>query len=1348
MSPPLWRRCEEEGSLEGAEDRAEWEDFLKLLMRYRKRSPINGIILTVKIPDILTKDALQRERTGEILRKALLDIEERLKIQCPVYLMVSMCDLIPGFYEFFSLLPGLSDRSLLGWSRSGRFDLPLDPADMKQGLGKLTRLLRDLRLNFLNEKAGLTGNDPEEAGELDKLYAFPDEFEAMLEPLQSMLKKAFEPSAYYQSHFLRGIFFTSALQKGEPVLWACQDLLGSKALSPQSTQEAAAKSSKAFFIADFFEEKVFAERGLVKLPTRASREKKLKERLTLITGGALLLGSLGWMVMRGIDLHSKAGGVTGALGEVQDVVNKDTELKAADAAQLPHKLKALHENLSELKEDRAWINAGNVEETVEQGSFTVVQTFIYRCFRPALAEYLSGDRKATRWEEGHKTFRILAALHRLSLENSGAEAAGSNTSWVKDFERVINGLDSAGASGLNRLSDQLPVSLDAIENNESCRLYLSSLLADELVRANIWQCLRDWVLDPWMGMVRRLKENPEQSQQIWLEADLIHDASRAWALDRVFSVEKRFEIALIELRQILTSLKQSDNWKSTEAYRNKILTLWCRHYEKIEALIYSAEQFAQAQPAIQNPESALRERLAWFQELKTELMVTHPPRGMSEGAGRAWTHISNSLLELETQIARKNESIRGWLKKDGQSNHFLFLLTDEKPSNDESATQARREIPDKRISVQDLKQLKQDLEGFHNLVTYDITTDTELDPGRDRFWELPQGIEGWLNNRFAFLSDLASRAAESSPGRKSRATLLNTNQVAVVREGFRNRMLLSLYGWINALCGRESERLIRSLGEVCRKSAKSSNVIGSAPFTFFPVEGYAFTRPAVEKFNYWAGNVQDSFTELGGSNGTGIQEWRKFILNQDPLSDFTYGYIEAFDQFWGAGVTRKLSDYLTREKAPEAADGLKELAAWMTWPEKQGSMEFRGGLGKLLKRIGQQTVDDMQRAAWVDPDCDYREGYLFWERYSNEETRNEVNQAGERFFQALDALAGKVKDPAFATDPSARVELLKLALGSKSGLLAFHEIRTALSQDKSSPKGRFLSQDPVLNALAGYADRIRGALKRVSEELFVEQWPLVASSAESVEKTFPFQGSSLPSDSDGMLQVADWNATLDFLKGNPFQDLAETVGAAFIDETPLFTADIQPEPKMECFKRLTQLQHLLIREPNFKVQVDNVEKWTVAQARWYFIVWADTQALEEIEFSATSLNPFGFSLSMDGKPFNTLIRARKFNSEEDAQLAWDSFHPLPVAAQDSPWNFLALLWLWGRYDLEKGTYAVNFNFPSEENRNEARNTAYKPDNWQERMEENDVKEMELLIRVPGYVPSQAPDLRDAGWGRR
>ncbi|MBU0754715.1 MAG: hypothetical protein KJ645_06215, partial [Planctomycetes bacterium] len=693
---------EEEGSLEGAEDRAEWEDFLKLLMRYRKRSPINGIILTVKIPDILAQDALQRERTAEILRKALLDIEERLKIQCPVYIMVSMCDLIPGFFEFFSLLPGLSDRSLLGWSSSGRFDQPLDPADMKQGLGELTGLLKKLRLNFLNEKAGLVANEPDEARGLDKLYAFPDEFEAMLEPLQSMLKKAFDPSAYYQGHFLRGIFFTSALQKGEPVLGACLNLLGTNALSPQGRDAETSKTSKAFFIADFFEEKVFAEKGLVKLPTRASKEKRLKERFTLIAGAVVLLGALGWVSLRGFDLHRKAVGVTQALQEVQNVVNEGVGGDATYPEDLPYKLKELHHDLTLLKEDRAWINAGNVNETVDMGSYTVAQTFIYRCFRPALAEYLSGDRRATQWEEGLTTFRILAALHRLSLGSPGTEVSGSDHSWIDDFEQVISGLDGTKAPGANRLSDQLPVDLTVIEDNEACRQYLSSILTNEICRVRIWNCLRDWVLDPWAEMLRGLDEDPERSQQVWVDTNLNRNIPRAWILDRYYSVEKRFEGVLIELRQILSGLSKSDNWKSVEAYQRKIRKPWNLQYEKIQALLLSAESLAGAHPFLKDPEPALSERLHWFRELKAELMITQPPRGMSEAGDRAWKHISKSLTELETKIARKNDSIRGWLKTGSQSNHSLFLVKDQEQAGGEG----QQTSSGKSLHVQDLKRFR------------------------------------------------------------------------------------------------------------------------------------------------------------------------------------------------------------------------------------------------------------------------------------------------------------------------------------------------------------------------------------------------------------------------------------------------------------------------------------------------------------------------------------------------------------------------------------------------------------------------------------------------------------------
>ncbi len=104
---------------DAAADSAGWSEFLALLRKYRQRRPINGVILTISAQDLMAQSARRAEAHVEAARRRLDELNRELQIQLPVYLMVTKCDLVAGFTEYFDDLP--QDGRGAGLGR----DLPL-----------------------------------------------------------------------------------------------------------------------------------------------------------------------------------------------------------------------------------------------------------------------------------------------------------------------------------------------------------------------------------------------------------------------------------------------------------------------------------------------------------------------------------------------------------------------------------------------------------------------------------------------------------------------------------------------------------------------------------------------------------------------------------------------------------------------------------------------------------------------------------------------------------------------------------------------------------------------------------------------------------------------------------------------------------------------------------------------------------------------------------------------------------------------------------------------------------------------------------------------------------------------
>ena len=88
-------------------ERTSWLAFLDLLKANRPRQPINGVMVAISVEDLLTSSQDEITAHAEAIRARLLELNERLKVDFPVYAVFTKADLIAGFNEFFG---ALSDR--------------------------------------------------------------------------------------------------------------------------------------------------------------------------------------------------------------------------------------------------------------------------------------------------------------------------------------------------------------------------------------------------------------------------------------------------------------------------------------------------------------------------------------------------------------------------------------------------------------------------------------------------------------------------------------------------------------------------------------------------------------------------------------------------------------------------------------------------------------------------------------------------------------------------------------------------------------------------------------------------------------------------------------------------------------------------------------------------------------------------------------------------------------------------------------------------------------------------------------------------------------------------------------
>lgn len=312
---------------QNAPDASEWKTFLKLLKKNRGRCPINGVIMVIPCSSLLGDTDEQREAKALNLREKLTQLQRDLEVQFPVFILITKADQILGFTEFFSRLPATDQRQILGWSMPGPFIQAYDPAKFNGVFDAFCTRIHKLRLKLLGEDMSLT--------EVDKLYVFPEEMRALREPLNEYLKTIFVKTHYLPALFFRGFYFTSGLQEGKPIAKACAALIRNAGPGGDELIENLAKTfarSKAFFIRDFYTDKLFQEKNMV---IHSVKKMGVNQKLGIfaVVGSILLIlltvGYAGWRLY---NIKKHIGDLSNVAKEVKDEFiksrNLDTKLPA------------------------------------------------------------------------------------------------------------------------------------------------------------------------------------------------------------------------------------------------------------------------------------------------------------------------------------------------------------------------------------------------------------------------------------------------------------------------------------------------------------------------------------------------------------------------------------------------------------------------------------------------------------------------------------------------------------------------------------------------------------------------------------------------------------------------------------------------------------------------------------------------------------------------------------------------------------------------------------------------------------------------------------------------------------
>ncbi len=253
------------------QDKAEWHEFLLLLTRYRRKEPINGLIVTIGADKLLHADPDALADNGRMIRRRIDELMRAFGARFPVYIMITKLDQVLGLTEFSDLIPEGALNQALGEANptmGGRPD-----AIAEKTIHTLSEKLKDLR--FLLYESNSESKPV--------VMLLPGQINRLKSGLTRFVSAVFEKNPYQEPPAFRGIYFSSARQ--EPI----NDMLPGVLSTFHLPQDTGPATYKGLFLRDFFGRVLPEDRNLLTPIAELVRWRKLTRNLGFLSFLAFML---------------------------------------------------------------------------------------------------------------------------------------------------------------------------------------------------------------------------------------------------------------------------------------------------------------------------------------------------------------------------------------------------------------------------------------------------------------------------------------------------------------------------------------------------------------------------------------------------------------------------------------------------------------------------------------------------------------------------------------------------------------------------------------------------------------------------------------------------------------------------------------------------------------------------------------------------------------------------------------------------------------------------------------------------------------------------------------------------
>jgi type VI secretion system protein ImpL len=274
-------------------DKAAWHGFLDLLKRHRPRRPVNGILVTMSLSDLMKMTEAERSLNAKAIRQRVQELYEQFGVRFPIYLLLTKVDMIAGFNDFFADLTAEERAQVWGVTFPEEEGNGINQTDVTL---RITKDFDDL-LTRLNSRLPERIQQERDLQRRALIFGFPQRMALLKEPIIDFLRESFGANRYQAAPMLRGAYMISSTQEGTPIdrlMGLLAQMFKLERLMPTGFTG----QGRSYFVNRLLKDVIFTEAELVGANKKVEKRRLLIQRcgyglalLTIIGIGALWANS-------------------------------------------------------------------------------------------------------------------------------------------------------------------------------------------------------------------------------------------------------------------------------------------------------------------------------------------------------------------------------------------------------------------------------------------------------------------------------------------------------------------------------------------------------------------------------------------------------------------------------------------------------------------------------------------------------------------------------------------------------------------------------------------------------------------------------------------------------------------------------------------------------------------------------------------------------------------------------------------------------------------------------------------------------------------------------------------------